>query len=115
MVLCLYEGDGPESFISPFQAPGIDEYLEPVTGYGDGVHPVCSARVAIDERLLSWLEPRTNDFEDWGDSLSIYRPGKNELVAAVIPHEGMILVADEFGSALSASGFRPSADPPDWW
>jgi hypothetical protein len=115
MVLCLSEGDGPESFRSPFEAPDTEEYLESVTDYGDGTHPACSSRVAIDDALISWLESRTSEFEEWGDSLSIYRPDKNPLVAAVIPHEGMILVADEYGSALAASGFRLSSDPPDWW
>jgi hypothetical protein len=115
MVLCLHVGEGPESFTSPFVAPDVNDYLEPVTEHGDGRRPLCSRRVSIDEELVSWLEPRTDDFEDWGDSLAIYRPGKWDLVAAVIPHEGLILVADEFGSALAASGFFPGADPPDWW
>jgi len=115
MVLCLYEGNGPESFTAPFRAPDIDERLEPITDYEDGVHPLCSARVPVDDGLVSWLRSRTNDFEDWGDSLSVYRPGKRELVAAVIPHEGMILVADEFAASLEAGGFSSSIDPPDWW
>jgi hypothetical protein len=115
MVLCLYEGDGPDSFTPPFQAPNLDEYLEQVPQFQDGEYPPCSHRIPIDEGLLSWLQARTDEFEEWGNSLSIYRPGKYELVAAAIPHEGMILIADEFGSALAASGFLPSADPPDWW
>ncbi len=115
MVLYLYEGEGPEAFTPPFQAAEQDEYLEPVTGYADGARPLCSRRVPIDEELLTWLEPRTGDFEDWGDALAAYRPGKLDLVAAVIPHEGMILVADEFGSAMAAAGLRLSSDAPDWW
>lgn len=115
MVLCLYEGDGPDSFTPPFQAPNVNEYLEPIPGFEDGAEPLCSRRMTIDEDLLSWLQPRTDEFEDWGKSLSIYRPGKGELVAAAISHEGIILIADEFGSALAASGFLPSDDPPDWW
>lgn len=115
MVLCLYPGHGPESFSAPFLAPVRDEYLERTTSYEDGAAPPCSRRVVVDDELLVWLEPRTGDFEDWGDSLALYRPGNYSLVAAVIPHEGMILVADEFGSALAASGFRLSDEPPDWW
>lgn len=115
MVLCLYPDHEQESFSAPFLAPDRDEYLERATSYEDGAAPPCSRRVSVDEGLLSWLEPRTCDFEEWGDSLAVYRPGSYALVAAVIPHEGMILVADEFGSALAASGFRLSDEPPDWW
>jgi hypothetical protein len=115
MVLHLCAGDGPESFPSPFEAPDLDEYLEPVPPNDGVMQAGYSRRVPIDDELLSWLQPRTTEFEEWGDALAIYRPRRWELVAAVIPHEGLILVADEFGSALAASGFRPSADPPDWW
>lgn len=115
MVLCLYVGDGAESFSSPFQSPEVDEYLETVTRSENDEQPPCSTRVPVDESFLTWLEPRTDELEEWGHSLSLYRPGKYELVAAAIPHEGMILVADEFGSPLAASGLRLSEDPPEWW
>jgi hypothetical protein len=115
MVLCLYPGHGQESFSAPFFAPERDEYFERATSYEDGATPPCSRRVPVDDELLSWLEPRTCDFEDWGESLALYRPRSYALVAAIIPHKGVILVADEFGSALAASGFLLSDEPPDWW
>lgn len=114
MVLCIDPSDACEQYPAPFRAPEGDEYLEPVPSY-EGVTRVSSQRVAVNEELLSWLESRVGDFEDWGDSLAVYRPGNYALVAAVIPSEGMILVTDEFGSALAASGFRLSDEPPDWW
>lgn len=115
MVLCLYPGSGREHFPAPFLAPDRDEYLERATTPEDGATPPCSRRVAADDRLLSWLESRTDEFEDWGESLAVYRPRTYALVAAAIPHRGMILVAEEFGSALAACGFLLGDEPPDWW
>lgn len=115
MVLCLYPGSGPEHFPAPFLACERDEYLERATSCDDGSTPPCSRRIAVDEELLSWLDSHTDDFEDWGDSLAVYRPRSYVLVAAVIPHKGMILVAEEFGSALAATGFLLGNEPPDWW
>lgn len=115
MVLCLCEGSGPEHFVAPFLAADTYEYFEPVASYAEGAVPKCSRRVSVDEELLAWLEPRTGEFEEWGDYLALYRPRSYDLVAAVIPHEGIILVADEFGSDVAASGIRLSDEPPDWW
>lgn len=115
LVLCLYAGEGPESFTSPFRSPEMNEYLETIARFEDGARPLFSQRIQVDEALLSWLEARTDEFEDWGAYLAVYPPGKYELVAAAIHHEGTIVVADEFGSPLAAAGFRPSGDPPDWW
>lgn len=114
MVLCLYPGSDSDDMPEPFEPPVFDERLERVTSYPDGMAPSCSARVPVDEALLEWLEPVIDEIEDWGDSLVVYRPRRTEVVAAVIPHEAVILVSDEHGSALAAAGYRVSADPPDW-
>jgi hypothetical protein len=115
MVLCLYPGEGRECFSAPFLAPEGDEYFEQATVCTDGVAPLCSRRVAVDDDFLSWLESQNGEFEEWGESLAVYRPRSYALVAALIAHEGIIVVADEFDSALAASGFRLSDEPPDWW
>lgn len=115
MVLCLYEGSGPNDFFAPFLAPEKEDFLEPVPPADENAVPKCSRRVAVDDEFLSWLEQHTLDFEDWGHALALYRPRKYELIAAVIPHKGIILVADEFGSDLAAAGFLLSDETPDWW
>ncbi len=114
MVLWLYQGEVGDSFEPPFDAQEIEDHLEPVAGYSEGASALHSRRVPVGEKLLTWLEPRTLDFEDWGEALSLYRPGKPDLVAAVLPHEAVILLADEYASPLEAAGFRLSDDPPDW-
>ncbi|MDP2401989.1 MAG: hypothetical protein Q8M66_08425 [Actinomycetota bacterium] len=115
MVLCLYPSHEQEIFPAPFLVPERVEYFERATLDDDGVTPPYSRRIRVDDEFLSWLELHTDDFEEWGDSLATYRPRSYALVAAVIPRAGMILVADEFGSALAASGFLLSDEPPDWW
>lgn len=113
MVLCLYPGQDPEELPEGFNLAPIPEALERVAEYTQGEAAPSCGRVALDEALLGWLEPRTDEFEDWCDSLALYRPGRTELVAALIPHQGVILIADEFGSAIAAAGFRASEDTPE--
>ena len=113
MVLCLYPDS--EHLSDPFVACEDDEPLERITTYLDGDIPPRSARVAVDEALMTYLESHVDEFEEWGDSLILYRPGATALVAAAIPHEGIILVADEFGAPLDAAGFRVSSEPPEGW
>lgn len=115
MVLWLESHADPTAFPAPFTAPEREEYLESVTD-SDGHAPTLhSARVHVDEDLLAMLDEHSADLEDWGEALSLYRPRAYELVAAWIPHEGVIVVADEFESALAASGLLVSPDLPDWW
>lgn len=113
MVLCLYPGQDAATLPDRFVLAARPELLERVTDYAEGEAPPSSQRVLVNEDLLAWLEPQTDEFEDWCDSLALYRPARTELAAAVIPHEGIILVQDEFGSALAAAGFWLSADPPE--
>lgn len=113
MVLCLYPGS--EHLSGPFAACDDDEPLERITTYPDGDIPPRSTRVAVDERLLAYLESHVDELEEWGDSLILYRPGVTTLVSAAIPHEGVILVSDEFGAPLEAAGFRVGSEPPEGW
>jgi len=113
MVLFLYPGSGHMS--GPFTACDDDEFLERITTYPDGDLPPRSARVAVDEQLLTYLESHVDELDEWGDSLILYHPGATTLVAAAVPHEGVILVSDEFGAPLEAAGFRVGSEPPDGW
>lgn len=114
MVLWLYPGHGADDFVEPFLPAEKYEWLEPAIPREDD-EPVYSRRVGVDETLLAMLEDSADDIEDWGEYLALYRPRDNNLVAAYIPHEGVILVADRLASALAADGLFLSDEPPGWW
>ncbi len=115
MVLCLYPGQDEDDFADPFAPNPIGEWFERITTYEDGDEPPSSARVRIDEQLLTFLEEHSADLEEWGDSLLIFRPEARDIIAGFIPHEGVIVVADAYGSSLAADGFMVSDEPPEWW
>jgi len=114
MVLCAYVGDSIDVAVGPFE-PLVGPPTIDVVTTSDGEPVDQSQRVKVDESLLSILEAHLDELEDWGDSLLLGRPGHREWIAAWIPHEGMILVRPEFGSALAAAGYRLSDEAPDWW
>lgn len=114
MVLCAYAGDAFDSAVGPFEPLDGPTTMDGVTE-SDGEPVQQSRRVTVDESLLALLEAHLPELEEWGDSLVVGRPGHREWVAASIPHEGMILVQPEYGSALAAAGYRPGDDAPDWW
>jgi len=89
--------------------------IQPVSDDRDEETSPQSARVAVDEALLSVLEEHVDDLEDWGDAFILCRPRRWEFVAASVPHKGLILVDEEFGSSIAAAGYRLSDDQPDWW
>lgn len=113
VVVYLYPDQDEAHFEPPFEASDDDEFLERVTTYPDGVETLRSGRVSVDEEMLAHLEQHADELEEWGDSLVLYRTATMSMVAATIPHEGMILVADEFGSPLEATGLFLGTEQPE--
>lgn len=115
MVLCAYPGESFQTPVGPFQPLGDAHPVQPVSDDRDAETSLQSARVPVDASLLATLEEHVHDLEEWGEAFILCRPRRWEFVAASIPHKGMILIHEEFGSSIAAAGYRLSDDEPDWW
>lgn len=116
MVLFAYPS-GPESgFPEPFEPASDFEALGRITQYENGEQPPRSARLRLTSAALASIRRQAGGFVHWGDTLALFRPDSTQWMAAYIPHESMILVAEpSLTFSASIIGLEFTRHPPDWW
>jgi hypothetical protein len=90
--------------------------LQPVTTYYDGDKAKCTTPVPATKENLQAFFSDHSSFKNNCDSLALYKTTEHDWSVAIVGHEGMCLIKDDYLlNDLANSGYDASLEAPSWW